>query len=39
MSALFGGRRMSEDQADEFLKLLADILKSLESISWNLGSK
>jgi len=30
---------MSEDQADEFLKLMNDILKALESISWNLGSK
>lgn len=30
---------MSEDQADELIAIMADILKSLESISWNLGSK
>lgn len=26
---------MSEDQADELIAIMADILKSLESISWN----
>jgi len=32
---MFGGRRMSEDQADELIAIMADILKSLESIAWN----
>lgn len=30
---------MNEDQADELLKLLADVVKALESISWNTGNK
>jgi len=30
---------MSEDQADELIAIMADILKSLESIGWNLNGK
>ena len=29
---------MSEDQADELLAIMAAILKSLESIGWNMKS-
>lgn len=30
---------MNEEQGDELIAIMAAILKSLESISWNLGSK